>query len=151
MSDDPPGQGWANLGMEEAPTPFTSPVQRARVLTEGWAARWMFCPECGTAPLDPFPNNSKVADFRCAACDEEYELKAQKGRFGPMVMDGAYGAMLERLKASNNPNLVLMNYDPGTQELRSLGGGIRTCILARGRSPTKPRNPPANIVLAGAA
>lgn len=79
MSDDPPPDGavWANLGFEEGPTPFASPSQRARVLTEGWAARWMFCPQCGTAPLDPFPNNSKVADFRCAACDEEYELKAQ--------------------------------------------------------------------------
>lgn len=117
MSDDPP---WANLGFEEAQTPFASPSQRARVLTEGWAARWMFCPECGTAPLDPFPNNSKVADFRCAACNEEYELKAQKGRFGPMVVDGAYGAMLERLKASNNPNLVLMNYDPGLPAVTDL-------------------------------
>ena len=55
--------------------------------------------------------NRRVADFQCLGCREEFELKAQKGRFGPMVVDGAYETMLARLKASNNPNLVLMNYD----------------------------------------
>ena len=46
-----------------------------------------------------------------ARCNEEYELKAQKGRFGAKVLDGAYGAKLQRLASANNPNLLLMNYD----------------------------------------
>lgn len=108
MTDDPP---WANLGFEDNPTPFDSASQRARVMTEAWAGRWMFCPHCGNEPLDQFPNNSKVADFRCLTCAEEFELKSQKGRFGARVVDGAYASMLKRLEASNNPNLVLMNYD----------------------------------------
>ena len=47
----------------------------------------------------------------CEVCDEDYELKAQKGRFGRKVNDGAFSAMCERLAASRNPTLVLMNYD----------------------------------------
>ena len=56
-------------------------------------------------------NNSPVADFLCGACNEEFELKSQKGKFGAKVADGAYKTKCERLAASNNPNLLLMNYD----------------------------------------
>ena len=56
-------------------------------------------------------NNSPLADFLCSLCNEEFELKSQKGKFGPKVADGAYKTKCERLAASNNPNLLLMNYD----------------------------------------
>ncbi|HEX8570207.1 MAG TPA: DpnI domain-containing protein [Caulobacteraceae bacterium] len=108
MSDDEP---WGNLGFEEAQARFESPSQNARVWTEGWVARSLFCPSCGADTISQFPANRQVADFECRACREEYELKAQKGRFGAKVLDGAYGAMLRRLEAANNPNLLLMNYD----------------------------------------
>ena len=102
---------WANLGFEEAQARFESPSQNARVWTEGWVARSLFCPSCGADTISQFPANRQVADFECRACREEYELKAQKGRFGAKVLDGAYAAMLRRLEAANNPNLLLMNYD----------------------------------------
>jgi type II restriction enzyme len=60
--------------------------------------------------LTKFANNSPAADFHCAACQEEFELKGKKGVFGKRILDGAYGTMRERLKATNNPNLVLLNY-----------------------------------------
>lgn len=68
-------------------------------------------PHCGHAKMSQFPNNSPVADFLCGACNEEFELKSQKGKFGAKVADGAYKTKCERLAASNNPNLLLMNYD----------------------------------------
>ena len=49
--------------------------------------------------------------FLCGSCNEEFELKSQKGKFGAKVADGAYKTKCERLAASNNPNLLLMNYD----------------------------------------
>src|SRR5262249_32616322 len=58
-----------------------------------------------------FPNNSPVADFICGSCNEEYELKSQKYRFSNKVADGAFRTKCERLAASNNPNLFLLNYD----------------------------------------
>src|SRR5688572_18102043 len=99
------------LGFGEAPAGFESPSQIARVLTEGWVALRMFCPGCGADQLEKFANNREAADFHCARCGEEYELKSQKGRFGPSVVDGAYAAMLRRLQSANNPSLLLMNYD----------------------------------------
>lgn len=110
MSDpgDPP---WANLGFEEAGAAFESPSQNARVWTESWVSHQLFCPSCGAPSISRFTNNRPVADFECTSCCEEYELKAQKGQFGAKVVDGAYRTMMERLSSSNNPNLLLMNYD----------------------------------------
>lgn len=99
------------LGFEESQISYSSGSQSARAWTEAWVKAWAYCPHCGNAQMSQFPNNSPVADFLCAICNEEYELKSQKGKFGPKVSDGAYKTKCERLAASNNPNLLLMNYD----------------------------------------
>jgi type II restriction enzyme len=99
------------LGFEETQTAYLSGSQSARAWTEQWVRTWAYCPNCGAANVNPFPNNSPVADFHCAACKEEYELKSQKNRFGSKVLDGAFRTKCERLAADNNPNLFLMNYD----------------------------------------
>ncbi len=108
MSGDKP---WASLGFEEEQAAFQSPSQKARVWTEGWVARSLFCPSCGAESIRQFPANRQLADFECRNCLEEYELKAQKSRFGATVMNGAYAAKIQRLKSANNPNLMLMKYD----------------------------------------
>ena len=102
---------WSNLGFAEEAAVYVSASQNARVLTEGWIAANAFCPSCGAEALRPFPNNSPVADFGCPNCAEEYELKAKRGRLGPKVVNGAYGAMTARLEARNNPSLLVMAYD----------------------------------------
>jgi type II restriction enzyme len=99
------------LGFEESQTPYTSGAQSARVWTEAWVRRELYCPNCGCPSLEKFPNNRPVADFQCADCKEEYELKSQKSRFGTRVVDGAYGTMRERIVASNNPNFLMLNYN----------------------------------------
>jgi type II restriction enzyme len=99
------------LGFEETQTPYTSGSQNARAWTERWVRDWVYCPNCGSPKINPFPNNSPVADFFCAACNEEYELKSQKSTFGDKVLDGAFQTKCERLAADNNPNLFLLNYD----------------------------------------
>ena len=99
------------LGFEETRASYTSGSQSARAWTEAWVKAWAYCPHCGNANMSQFPNNSPVADFLCTSCKEEFELKSQKGKFGPSVSDGAYKTKCERLAASNNPNLLLMNYD----------------------------------------
>ncbi|MDE2380418.1 DpnI domain-containing protein [Bradyrhizobium sp.] len=99
------------LGFEETQSPYTSGSQSARAWTEAWVKSQAYCPHCGGAKMSQFPNNSPVADFLCKSCKEEFELKSQKGKFGAKVSDGAYKTKCERLVASNNPNLLLMNYD----------------------------------------
>lgn len=99
------------LGFEEAQTPYSSGSQSARSWTERWVRDSVYCPNCGAPNISPFPANSPVADFFCSSCQEEYELKSQKSKFGPKVVDGAFRTMCERLAAANNPNLLLLNYD----------------------------------------
>jgi type II restriction enzyme len=99
------------LGFEEAQRPYVSGSQRARAWTEQWVNTWVYCPNCGSPKINPFANNSPVADFYCAVCKDEYELKSQKNSFGSKVLDGAFRTKCERLEASNNPNLFLLNYD----------------------------------------
>ena len=64
-----------SLGFAEPSAAYTSATQQARHLTEGWMAEHGFCPACPADRLPPLPNNTRVGDFRCAACGEEYELK----------------------------------------------------------------------------
>lgn len=99
------------LGFEESQAAYTSGSQNARAWTERWVKDWIFCPNCGSPKVNQFPANQPVADFVCPACAEEFELKSQKTAFGAKVVDGAFRTMCERLAASNNPNLLLLNYD----------------------------------------
>ena len=103
--------GAMKLGFEESQTSYSSGTQKARAWTEAWVNAWAYCPHCGNAKMSQFPNNSPLADFLCGSCSEEFELKSQKSRFGAKVADGAYKTKCERLAASNNPNLLLLNYD----------------------------------------
>ncbi|WP_315778034.1 DpnI domain-containing protein [Bradyrhizobium sp. SZCCHNR1053] len=108
------------LGFEEPQTAYTSGTQKARAWTEAWVGAQAYCPNCGRSNMAQFPNNSPLADFFCTSCSEEFELKSQKKVFGAKVADGAYGTKCERLAASNNPNLLLMNYDRDTRSVINL-------------------------------
>jgi type II restriction enzyme len=115
MSDPP-----LNLGFEEEAAVFESASQNARVLTEHWVGAHLFCPNCGADRMDRYGNNRPVADFNCGACGEDFELKSQKGKFGRKVMDGAFGTMCDRLAGSDNPSLILMNYNKARLSVTTL-------------------------------
>jgi hypothetical protein len=95
------------LGFQETQTPYTSGSQSARGWTERWVRDSVYCPNCGCPTLNPFHNNSPVADFFCGSCKEEYELKSQKTIFGKKVLDGSFRTKCERLAADNKPSLFL--------------------------------------------
>jgi predicted Rdx family selenoprotein len=99
------------LGFQESQTLYSSGSQNARAWTERWVKDWIYCPNCGNPHVSQFAANRPVADFFCPSCAEEYELKSQKKVFGAKVLDGAFRTMCERLASSNNPNLLLLNYD----------------------------------------
>ncbi len=89
---------------------YTSMSQKMRVLTESWVGQTVFCPNCGRDSLTHHANNKPVADFYCADCQEEYELKSKREVVGTKIVDGAYGTMISRLQSSSNPNFFLLNY-----------------------------------------
>jgi type II restriction enzyme len=90
---------------------YTSASQKARVMSEGWVNSEAYCPSCGYNRLQKYESGRPVADFYCAKCHEEFELKSKKTVIGSRIVNGAFLTMIERLTSSLNPNLFLLNYD----------------------------------------
>lgn len=90
---------------------YTSHSQRARVVTEDWVERNMYCPRCGSSHLEHLKANRPVADFACPRCGEIFESKARRGALGRTIADGAYDTMIRRIHESNNPDFLFMAYD----------------------------------------
>lgn len=78
---------------------YKSNSQIARVLTESWVQKNIYCTSCGSDRLNKFVDNSPVADFICVACSSEYELKSQKDTFSLKIVDGAYESMIRRINS----------------------------------------------------
>ena len=93
--------------------------QKARILSEDWVRRQVYCPSCGQQPIVQRPNNSRVSDFQCSACQEEYEVKSLSKPFRDKVEDGEYHTMLRRLGSSQNPNFLLLHYDRSDYSVRN--------------------------------
>ena len=106
--------------MREDAAAFTSGAQKARVWTENWVLRQMYCPACGEKPLNDYLNNKPVADFYCGLCNEDFELKSTKGKFGKKVNDGAYATMMQRLQSDSVPSLMLLRYTAADKMVRDL-------------------------------
>ena len=109
-----------DYSFREHPVPFKSASQTARVWTEEWVVRQMYCPACGEVSLRGLPNNAPVADFHCDNCSEIFELKSTKSQFGRKIVDGAYQTMINRLQSHSVPNLMLMTYDASRSHVTSL-------------------------------
>jgi type II restriction enzyme len=107
------------LGFEETQVAYSSGSQKAKAWTEGWVKDQLYCPNCGNPKINQFPANQPVADFVCLSCEEQFELKSQKTTFGARVADGAFRTMCERLDSSDNPNLLLLNYDLARLSVRN--------------------------------
>jgi type II restriction enzyme len=89
---------------------YTSKAQQARVMTEAWVGRNLPCARCG-GHLDETAAGSRVHDFTCRSCGNEYELKSKSRRFGKKIPGGAYVAMMDRLNSTRRPSLLLCEYD----------------------------------------
>ncbi len=110
-----------NLHLDESLVKgYCSGPQRARVLTESWAERNMFCPRCGNKHIIHFRNNMPVADFYCSKCGNQFELKSKNGRFGAKVKGGAYETMIKRITGNENPDFLFMCYSQNTMTVKDL-------------------------------
>jgi len=90
---------------------YKSKAQKIRVLSEAWVYRNIYCPNCGGS-IAEYENNKPVADFFCALCREDYELKSKGGKsLGKIIPDGKYDSMISRIMSQNSPNFLFLNYD----------------------------------------
>ena len=99
---------------------YKSNSQIARVLTEDWFNREMYCPCCLNEGVSDFPNNKKGSDFFCEKCGNEFQLKASKNEFRKKVVDGEYNTMIRIISSNNSPNFFLMNYSNSDWTVRNL-------------------------------
>lgn len=90
---------------------YKSPAQRARVVTEGWAERNLFCPSCPANRVSPLPPNSRAVDFECNRCAHRFQLKGKSSPITSKVIDGAYDTLMTALNSDTVPSLLLLEYD----------------------------------------
>ena len=91
---------------------YHSKTQIARVLTEGWFQDEMYCPNCLHTDFLKNPNNTRVSDFVCNNCKNEYQLKSQSKPFYSKIVDGAYRSMMDSLRLGRTPSFSFMSYSP---------------------------------------
>lgn len=99
---------------------YKSNSQIARVLTETWVSKNMFCPKCGSSHIFHFENNRPVADFYCEKCNSEFELKSKNGLLGQVIADGAYDTMISRITSNQNPDFMFMSYSMAQSSISDL-------------------------------
>lgn len=104
----------------DAISKYHSNSQIARLLTENWVKKNMYCPRCGRLHIEQFENNRPVADFFCPQCSSEFELKSKSGTLGAKINDGAYSTMIERITGNHNPDFFFMSYSKSEQTVENL-------------------------------
>jgi type II restriction enzyme len=87
---------------------YSSQAQIARILSERWLASYGYCLSCDCNRLSATAANTRATDFTCTNCDHRYELKAFKTRPSKTLVDGAYGAMMDRIRNGTVPTLMLL-------------------------------------------
>ncbi len=90
---------------------YTSPSQRARVLTEPWAQENLYCPACPSDNLDSVTAGKRVIDFVCPECEEKFQLKGHAKPFGNRVINSAYEPKIDALRKGTIPNYFFLHYD----------------------------------------
>lgn len=91
---------------------YKSESQRARVLTESWFARNVYCLACDADEVRQTSANTKATDFICPKCKHRYELKAVKKSNPKSIPDGAFETMLQKVTTGEAPTLCLLERTP---------------------------------------
>lgn len=84
--------------------------QIARVLSEDWCTRELYCPACNSDSLTGSRPNTPAVDFECAKCEQPFQLKSLRHWNPKKVVDAGYEAMLRAIRADRTPNLLLLHY-----------------------------------------
>ncbi|MDD2565560.1 MAG: DpnI domain-containing protein [Candidatus Gracilibacteria bacterium] len=82
--------------------------QIIKAITEHWTANNIFCPICGSS-LDKHKIDRPINDLFCIDCNNDFELKASKGKFTKMLPAGNYQKAIDTI--TNKPmHLFVLKY-----------------------------------------
>ena len=93
-------------------TGYKSPSQRARIISEAWGSRNLYCPGCDSPRLEASTANTRLVDFVCPNCAAAFQLKSQSRPFSHRITDAAYGPMRRAVEESRTPHFLTLHYDP---------------------------------------
>lgn len=98
---------------------YKSASQQARVISENWFLKNVYCLACDADSVKQTTANTKATDFVCPKCKHHYELKAFERRPRRTLPDGAYSSMLQLVTSGKAPTLCLLEHT-GEWQVRSL-------------------------------
>lgn len=84
--------------------------QIARVLSEDWCGRELYCAACSSERLLPSRANTPAIDFVCPQCDQCFQLKGFKTWNQKKIPDAAYDSMIRAIRSDRVPNLLVLQY-----------------------------------------
>ena len=93
---------------------YKSNSQIARVVTEEWGARNLYCPACDSNKVVQSPANTRAIDFICPGCQQPYQLKSSRDWSENRVVDAGYAAMIAAIRSESTPNLFVLQYSPSS-------------------------------------
>jgi type II restriction enzyme len=91
---------------------YKAQPQIARVLTEAWCTRELYCPACDSDRLRQSKTNTPAVDFECPQCEQPFQLKSLKSWNPRKLVDAGYAAMIRAIHSDRAPNLLVLQYSP---------------------------------------
>lgn len=84
--------------------------QIARVLSEDWCVRELYCAACTSDRLLSSRANTPAIDFVCPGCAQCFQLKGFKTWNQKKIPDAAYESMVRAIRSDRVPNLLVLQY-----------------------------------------
>jgi type II restriction enzyme len=95
----------AELGLN-----YKAGSQIARVISEDWCGRELYCAACSSDRLSSSRANTPAVDFVCPECNQCFQLKSFKRWNQKKIPDAAYESMLRAIRSDRVPNLLVLQY-----------------------------------------
>jgi len=108
------------IELPQAPARYKSRSQIARVTTEPWLLRNVYCPSCPSPHLESLKANTPARDFVCPRCEERFQLKSVRSFFKSRIPDAAYSKMIQAIQEDETPNIFALHYDRDEWRVRNL-------------------------------
>jgi len=89
---------------------YTSASQVARILSEAWCHRELYCPACDSNRIARSKTNTPAVDFDYPRCGQLFQLKSLRTWNPKKIPDAAYDAMIRAIRQDRTPHLVLLQY-----------------------------------------
>ena len=89
---------------------YKAAPQIARVLSEDWCTRELYCPACDSERLTCSKPNTPAIDFECAACEQPFQLQSLRHWNPRKIVDAGYEPMLRAIRGDRTPHLLLLQY-----------------------------------------